>query len=313
MTILNSAHGGAGWQARSGSLADETGTHWAAAGVTSEVGRLRAVLMHRPGPEISTVNDAAEALWDALLDQELASYQHDMLAECYRSLGVQVHYMRPGELAKPNLYFARDHFFMTPQGAIMSRMGSAARAGEERCSAAALAELGVPILMTVHGTGTFEGADIVHLDQGVVLVSFGMRSNREGCRQVAAMLHDIGLEPVLVEMPYGTGHIDGGLAIIDQRKAIVRPYHCPYGAIEQLRRLGYQLIELQYEAEVGKGMSINLVPVAPGVVVMPAGNPNTERVLTQHGIECHPVDVSELMKGGGAVHCMTGVILRDDA
>ena len=167
--------------------------------------------------------------------------------------------------------------------------------------------------MTVHGTGTFEGADIVHLDQGVVLVSFGMRSNREGCRQVAAMLHDIGLEPVLVEMPYGTGHIDGGLAIIDQRKAIVRPYHCPYGAIEQLRRLGYQLIELPYEAEVGKGMSINLVPVAPGVVVMPAGNPNTERVLTQHGIECHPVDVSELMKGGGAVHCMTGVILRDDA
>lgn len=67
--------------------------------------------------------------------------------------GVQVDYMQPGELAKPNLYFARDHFFMTPQD-VMSRMGSAARAGEERCSAAALAALGVPILMTVHGSGT---------------------------------------------------------------------------------------------------------------------------------------------------------------
>ncbi|HMO60233.1 MAG TPA: arginine deiminase family protein, partial [Roseiflexaceae bacterium] len=53
------------------------------------------------------------------------------------------------------------------------------------------------------------------------------------------------------------------------------------------------------------------VPVAPGVVVMPAGNPNTERALARHGVECHPVDVSELTKGGGAVHCMTGVILRD--
>ena len=312
MTILNSAHGGDGWQARSGSLADETGIFWGSLGVTSEVGPLRAILMHRPGPEISAVDDAATALWDALLDQELASYQHDMLAACYRRLGVQVHYMQPGELAKPNLYFARDHFFMTPQGAIMSRMGSVARAGEERCSAAALAAAGVPILMTVHGSGTFEGADIVYLDEGVVLVSFGMRSNREGCRQVATMLREIGLEAVVVEMPYGTGHIDGGLSIIDRRQAMVRPYHCPYGAIEQLRRLDYELIEIPEEAEARVGMANNLVPVAPGVVVMPAGNPNTERALAQHGVECHVVDVSELMKGGGAVHCMTGVIRRDN-
>ncbi|HMP42845.1 MAG TPA: arginine deiminase family protein [Roseiflexaceae bacterium] len=125
------------------------------------------------------------------------------------------------------------------------------------------------------------------------------------------MLRDIGLEPVIVEMPYGTGHIDGGLSLIDRRTAVVRPYHCPYGAIEQLQRLGYTLIEVPDEAETAGGMAINLVPVAPGVVVMPAGNPNTERALARHGVECHPVDVSELTKGGGAVHCMTGVILRD--
>lgn len=311
MSVLNSAHGGAGWRPRTGTLATDLGTVWGAGGVGSEVGQLRAVLMHRPGPEISEVTDAAAALWDALIDQELAAYQHDMLAETYRRLGVTVHYMRPGDQATPNLYFARDHFFMTHQGAIMSRMGSAARAGEERFAQAALAELGVPILMSVHGSGTFEGADIVHLDEGVVLVSFGMRSNREGCRQVAAMLKDIGLEPALVEMPYGTGHIDGGLAVIDRRKALVRPYHCPYGAIEQLTRLGYELIEVPDESEVARNMALNLVPVAPGVVVMPAGSPNTERALARHGVECHPVDVSELMKGGGAVHCMTGVIWRD--
>lgn len=313
MSILNSAHGGSGWQARAGSLADDVGSIWAAAGVASEVGRLRAVLMHRPGPELAGVTDAAAALWDALLEPELATHQHDMLAETYRSLGVEVHYMRPGERATPNLFFARDHFFMTPEGAIISRMGSAARAGEERTAAAALAALGVPILMSVHGAGTFEGADVVHLGEGVVLVSYGMRSNRAGCRQVAAMLQEIGLEPVIVEMPYGTGHIDGGLAVVDRRKAIVRPYHCPYGAVEQLRRLGYQLIEVPDESEVRRNMAINLVPVAPGVVVLPAGNPNTERALAQHGVECHPVDVSELAKGGGAVHCMTGVIWREPA
>jgi N-dimethylarginine dimethylaminohydrolase len=313
MSILNSAHGGDGWRPRTGSLSQELGAIWGGAGVSTEVGRLRAVLMHRPGDEIGRVTDASAVLWACPIEQELATYQHDMLADTYRKLGVQVHYMQPGSAATPNLYFARDHFFMTPQGAIMSRMGSAARAGEERIAAAALAQLGVPILMTVHGEGTFEGADIAYLREGVVLVSFGMRSNREGCRQVVAMLKDIGLHPVQVEMPYGTGHLDGGLSIIDKRKAIVRPYHCPYGAIEQLRRLDYDIIEVPDESEVLANIAINLVPVAPGVVMMPAGNPNTVRALNSHGIECHEVDVSELMKGNGAIHCMTGVIHRDAA
>jgi N-dimethylarginine dimethylaminohydrolase len=200
---------------------------------------------------------------------------------------------------------------MTPQGAIMSRMGSAARAGEEAFSAAKLSSLSVPILMSVHGTGTFEGADIAYLDQGVVLVSFGMRSNREGCRQVATMPKDIGLDPVLIEMPYGTGHIDGGLSIVDKRKAVVRPYHCPYGAIDAMRQLGYTLIEVPDEGETARSHALNMVPIAPGVVVIPAGNPNTERALAKHGIECHPVDISELGKGNCAIHCMTGVIRRD--
>jgi hypothetical protein len=108
---------------------------WGGAGVSTEVGRLRAVLMHRPGDEIGRVTDASAVLWTCPIEQELATYQHDMLADTYRKLGVQVHYMQPGSAATPNLYFARDHFFMTPQGAIMSHMGSAARAGEERIAA----------------------------------------------------------------------------------------------------------------------------------------------------------------------------------
>ena len=59
------------------------------------------------------------------------------------------------------------------------------------------------------------------------------------------------------------------------------------------------------------GMAINLVPVAPGVVVLPAGNPITRRALERRGVQCHAVDVDALMRGGGAVHCMTGVVHRE--
>lgn len=52
-------------------------------------------------------------------------------------------------------------------------------------------------------------------------------------------------------------------------KIIVRPYHCPYGAIEQMLRLGYELIEVPDENEVLTSIAMNLVPIAPGVVVCP--------------------------------------------
>jgi arginine deiminase len=64
-------------------------------------------------------------------------------------------------------------------------------------------------------------------------------------------------------------------------------------------------------AESQGGMAINMVPLAPGAVVAPAGNPITKRVLEEAGVEVLEADVDELMKGGGSVHCMTGVIWRD--
>jgi N-dimethylarginine dimethylaminohydrolase len=267
--------------------------------------------VHRPGVEVAKVTDPAVVLWEDRIDQRLAGEQHDVLAALYESHGVEVLRMEPGDGATPNLFFARDHFFMTPEGAVVSRMGSDARAGEERHSVAALTAAGVPILATVHGDGTFEGADVFYLADGVVLVGCGMRSNPEGCRQVAGILSEIGFEPVIVDLPYGTGHLDGTMSLVDERKAMIRPYHLPYSAYRALGRLGYTLLEIPDEAEVARSIGINVVPLAPGVVVMPAGNPQTKRLLEGAGVECLEVEVDELMKGCGSVHCMTGVVQRD--
>lgn len=46
---------------------------------------------------------------------------------------------------------------MTSTGAVIARMASHSRAGEERYSAAALAANGVPIIHSVHGDGLFKG------------------------------------------------------------------------------------------------------------------------------------------------------------
>jgi N-dimethylarginine dimethylaminohydrolase len=66
--------------------------------------------------------------------------------------------------------FVADCMFMTAEGAIRGRSASTVRAGEERWVARRLAALGVPIVRSVRGTGTFEGSDAMGLDPATVLV-----------------------------------------------------------------------------------------------------------------------------------------------
>ena len=153
------AYGGPGWTSRDTALREELGGIWAACGIDSEWRRLRAVLLHRPGPELaaSAVPDAALML--APLDLGKAQAQHDALTQAYRDQGIEVHAIEPEQPARPNQMFAADLFFMTPEGAVLGRPASPVRAGEERQVARRLAALGVPILRSLRGTASFEGAD----------------------------------------------------------------------------------------------------------------------------------------------------------
>ena len=61
-------------------------------GADTEVGRLRAVVLHRPGPEIRrlTPRNSADLLFDAIPWVERAQEEHDVFAETLISRGVEV-------------------------------------------------------------------------------------------------------------------------------------------------------------------------------------------------------------------------------
>jgi N-dimethylarginine dimethylaminohydrolase len=307
----NSAHGGDYWQPRIDTFKQEIGCKWAKCGANSEYGILRRVLLHRPGTEIEGVDDPDRVLWNSMVEPNLAREQHDQLAQKYRDLGVEVSYLSDVDGATPNLYFMRDLMVMTPEGAILTRPASTIRAGEECIVARNLASLGIPIVMSVHSDGVFEGADLEFVDDSLVFIGVGLRTNESGARQVATVLKDMGIDTVMVQTNYGCGHLDGVLSIIDRRKAIVYPTRLSYLAYNALKKMGYTIIELPNADEDKTGVSLNMVPVGPSCVLMPAGNPRMKRLLEAHDVECHEVDVSELFNGGGAVHCMTGILQRD--
>ena len=100
-------------------------------GVRSEVGRLRTVMLHRPGNELRRLtprnNDAL--LFDGLPWVDRAQQEHDAFADALRGRGVEVLYLstlltrrwttggpRPGDRADPHRHPAGRHAAALPVG-----------------------------------------------------------------------------------------------------------------------------------------------------------------------------------------------------
>jgi arginine deiminase len=200
---------------------------------------------------------------------------------------------------------------MTPEGAIVARPASTVRAGEERWVARRLADLGVPILRTVGGTGTFEGADAAWLEPTKVLLGLGLRTNAEGARQVAATLAEIGVQSTTTELPHGTMHLMGQLRLVDRDLAMVRRGRLSMPTMRLLGDLGFELLFFPDEEEASHGFAHNFVVLGPRRILMPASRPRTQEVYEKAGITCLTVPVDELQKAAGGIGCLTGIVARE--
>jgi arginine deiminase len=309
--LSTAAYGGHGWSPRSASLRDEIGTIWASCGLASEWSPLQAVLLHRPASELEASNDPNAVQMLAPLDIARAQAQHLALAQAFQRAGVEVSYVEPSGLASANLMFVADLMFMTPEGAILGRPASTVRAGEERLVARRLADLGIPILRSVRGEGTFEGADAAWLGPQTVLLARGLRTNAEGADQVAGTLREMNVEVIQVDLPPGTMHLMGQLRFADRDLAIAWPGRLSGTARYSVESHGYRLHFVPNEAEATYGMALNFVTLGPKHILMPSGNPIVQTFYEGLGISCVTVDIDELVKAAGGVGCLTGVLRRE--
>lgn len=309
-TTKPAAFGGPGWTPRETSMREDVGTIWTACGVSCEWSRLRDVLLHRPGAELAA-EDPDAALMLERPDPDRVRAQHDALAAVYRAEGVTVHYVDPWEPPPPNQVFVADTMLATPEGIIVGRPASPVRAGEVRWVARRLAELGLPILRTVAGTGTFEGADALWLDSGTVLLGRSRRTNEAGAAQVASTLGEQGVDVVQVDVDRQAMHLMGAVRFLDAARAVVWPGRATPETVHALEDHGFHVLEGPDPDEALRGAALNFVTLAPGRIVMPAGNPVTQRFFEDAGVACATVGVDELAKAAGAIGCSTGILRRD--
>ncbi len=306
-----SAYGGEGWSPRRTSFKQEIGSLWSACGIDSEWAPLRSVLLHRPGLEFIAVDAPDDVNMLGVPELTLAQQQHDGIAQLLREHDVIVHYVNPVNTPPPNQVFVADLLFMTPEGAIVGRPASTVRAGEERCVARRLADLGIPILRSIRGTGTFEGADAAWLDERTVLLATGLRTNQEGAEQVTNVLSEMGVEVIPVGLPINSMHLMGELRFADRDLAIARASRTPFAAVQALREHGCTVLFTPDEDEVAGGMALNFVTLGPRRILMSADNPITQAFYEAAGITCAVAEADEIIKAAGGIACMTGVLERE--
>ena len=301
-------YGGTGFQARSQGHADELGGVWAACGSDSEVAPLRRVLLARPPRTLDEVHQPEAWHMLARPDRSALEAAAAGLGRAYGELGVTVDWIDAPD-APPNLLFVRDLFVMTPEGAVLARMGAQVRAGEERACAATLAALGVPLLASPRGHETLEGADALFLGGGV-LIGVGLRTNAAGAARLQGVLIDQGIDSQIVTMPpAGVQHLLGIVTPLDETRVLLREARATDTIRGALRDLGLDALPLPESPELVDGRGANLVAVRPGELLMPRA-PVLQARLEDLGLRCHAVDVGPYLAAAGGVACATGILRR---
>ncbi|MBU9711992.1 dimethylarginine dimethylaminohydrolase family protein [Evansella tamaricis] len=302
------------WFPTETSFSEEIKELWGDWYCDSEVGKLRSVIMRRPGKEIEMITEEnyRDFRWEAPMSVEKAREEQDKLIEIYEKHGVKVHLVENMREDRPNALFMRDLVFMTPEGAIVCRPGISARRGEERYAAEALGRLGVPIIKTINGDGYFDGACAMWVDRETVLIGTGARANEAGAAQVEAELRNMGVTNIIrFQIPYGHAHLDGLINFADKKTALLFPWQVPYDVVKPLLEREIRIVEATNLEEAKHRLCTNFVALEPGKVVTVTGSPETKGKLEGAGIEVIEVELDEILKGWGGIHCMTAFLKRD--
>ena len=156
----------------------------------------------------------------------------------------------------------------------------------------------------------FEGANAMWVDRHTCVVSTGVRCNRSGFEQVKYELERMGVEVWHMQQPYSNIHIDGLMNTASNDVVMVHASQVPYDILDMMKKKGYKILEAPSQTEVRETFACNFVALEPGYILMPEGNPRTQELLEKNGIKVRTVNISEIIKGKGALHCITAYLKR---
>jgi arginine deiminase len=287
-------------------------------GSQSMVDELKYLIVKHPR-DSHVDQDHVDAQWQDLNylgrpDLKRVMAEYDQLYTLLNQFDLEIGHLPHHEEVGLDSIYTHDPLVITDRGAILCTMGKPARRGETDAFSAYLSSVGVPILGRIEPPGTLEGGDVCWIDERTVAVGLGYRTNAEGIRQFQALLGDAVDEVLPVPLPHWNGpdeclHLLSFISPVDHDLAVVYSRLMPVPFRQWLLDRGIGFVEVP-DAEYDS-FACNVLAIAPGKVIMLAGNPVTQSRLEAAGVEVWTFEGQDLcIKGGGGPTCLTRPVLR---
>jgi N-dimethylarginine dimethylaminohydrolase len=230
------------------------------------------------------------------VDTGLAVQQWENLLSTYRALGHTVELVEP-VAGLPDMVYAANGGLVVDDKAVVARFAYPQRAGEAVAYAEWMGAHGFETRYTHH---TNEGQGDFLVVGSMILAGYGFRTDRRAHDEVADTLRMPVVSLELVDPRFY--HLDTALAVLDATTIAYYPPAFSDAARAQLQALFPDAIEVA----TADAYVLGLNAVSDGRrVVLPAAATGFTRQLVEAGFEPVPVDLSELLKGGGSVKCCT--------
>ncbi|MGX7351886.1 nitrate reductase [Enterococcus canis] len=268
--------------------------------VKNSTATLRRVLLTTPEYlEVEPI-DVISSYWaEKGIDEAQVAAEHQSLITAYRENGVSVEVFQAG--AFPNAVFARDCGFMLPDGVLLGNFREEIRHPEQAAYAEKFRQLEIPIVGKVT-KGVVEGGDFFFLDDDTLLLGQAARTDETGVEQVKQLVGNR-YKVETVKLPAAYLHLDMCFNLITPQLAVGYREAFTPDFLNLLAERGITLIS-QDEATIFRH-GYNLQSLGDNRVLSLAQNQVMNEALTKAGVEVIPVAISEILKAGGGLHCMT--------
>ena len=277
---------------------------------------LKRVLMRRPGPSLLAA-DAAKWHYGPTFNGAKAVEQYKEFARLVEKSGAEIIWMEDKGDGFADAMFTHDPSLMTNEGALILNMGKPLRKGEPSLHEDAYRAAGIPILGRVEAPGTVEGGDCIWVNDKILAIGRGVRSNQHGIDQVQEILKPLGVTVLTFDLPLWAGeaaclHLMSVMSPLAEDLALVHAPLMPAAFYMMLRDMGITLLHApEDEFAASFGLNLNVLPVSPKQVIAVAGFPGTKAVMEAAGctVETFEADALCIACEGGPT-CLTRPVWR---
>jgi N-dimethylarginine dimethylaminohydrolase len=278
-------------------------------GTCDEYSKLRRVILCPPTYfEIKTPINATQAKWFNMgrgPDPVKSLDQYETVKNALLNEEVEVWEISPSKNYTYQI-FTRDVGVISHQGAFMGQFKFDPRKGELKPFSNMLNRNNVPVYHRFKDGAVFEGGDFIFINRNEAFVGVGDRTNEEGLRALNNRLPSMTLYPV--HLPEGFLHLDVVLNLISPNIALA---YLPAVSDESrsfLESKRFEIIDV-YEEEQ-ETMATNVLAIGDNKILSASCNKITNEKIRNKGFDVIEFDLSEIVKGGGGIRCMTLPVLR---